>query len=195
MTITTPEALLRLIQDRRTVPMTAISAEQEISEEHIDQLLEALNWAPNHGREQPWRVAVITGESRLRLARLLAEAAANVKGTAATPEAISEQEKRQLSAPLWMLVCAVTPENSRFPDSEHDQATAAGIQNMLLMAHALGLGAKWISAAAPLHVSVREGLGLPAAARTLGLFYFGVLTGDNPTGKRDPLAERVLRLS
>lgn len=40
---------------------------QRVSEEEVQQLLEAANWAPTHGKTEPWRFAVLSGrEAQLR---------------------------------------------------------------------------------------------------------------------------------
>ena len=72
MTTPTPLDTLSAIRERRTVDLPLLSPDP-IDDQTLDTLLEAANWAPNHGRTEPWRFAVFTGEGRLKLADALAE--------------------------------------------------------------------------------------------------------------------------
>ena len=46
-------------------------SDQPIDRALLDQLLENANWAPTHGRTEPWRFHIFTGEGRKRLAQSL----------------------------------------------------------------------------------------------------------------------------
>jgi nitroreductase len=56
---------------------------------------------------------------------------------------------------------------------EEIAAAAAGVQNMLLAAHALGLGAMWRTGPAAYAPAVKRFLGLPEAAPLLSFVYLG----------------------
>jgi nitroreductase len=94
-----------------------------ISEEQVTQILEAGRWAPSRGNSQPWRFIVLR----------------NAQGRIDLAEAIPTG-KFLAEAPLGIAV-VVNPEASKYPEQEG----AAAIQNILLAAYALGLGACWIS--------------------------------------------------
>ena len=56
----TPEIVLDNIRRRRTVkPVTFLQG--TISDEIINEILESANWAPNHGKTEPWRLTVFSG--------------------------------------------------------------------------------------------------------------------------------------
>ena len=55
-----PEETLHLIKSRRSVMPKDFSGES-VSRAEVEQLLEAANWAPTHGRTEPWRYVVIQG--------------------------------------------------------------------------------------------------------------------------------------
>jgi len=94
-----------------------------ISEEQVMQILEAGRWAPSKGNSQPWKFITLKNVRRLSD---LAEAIPTGKFMAEAPLAIA---------------VVVNPKASKHPE----QDGAAATQNMLLAAHALGLGACWIS--------------------------------------------------
>jgi len=94
-----------------------------ISEEQVTQILEAGRWAPSRGNSQPWKFIVLKDvQERMALAEAIP-----------TGKFLAE-------APLGIAV-VINLKASKHPEQEG----AAAIQNMLLAAYALGLGACWIS--------------------------------------------------
>ena len=70
-----PAALtvLDVIRARRTVDIGLLRPDA-VPREVTEAILEAGIWAPNHGRTEPWRFTVFTGEGRARLADVFAQA-------------------------------------------------------------------------------------------------------------------------
>lgn len=96
-----------------------------VDEELVEALLAAAMAAPSAGNQQPWRFVVV--RSRETLMRM----------TSTSPYAEMLPE-----AGLAIVICGDTT-NLRHPDMwQHD--CAAATQNLLLAAHALGLGAVWL---------------------------------------------------
>ena len=142
--------------------------DRPVSQELIDQLLEAATRAPSAHNRQPWRFAVIAhpivkaqladrmGE-RLRADRLrAADRVEEIDRDAARSHA------RITSAPVVIVVCLST--NDLIDPYERlmaVQSVAASIENLLLAAQEAGLGACWM--AAPLYCPdvAREVLQLP----------------------------------
>ena len=60
--IPSKESVLTLIKSRRSIMPKDYSGE-EVSQEEIERLLEAANWAPTHHRSEPWRYVVVSGAS------------------------------------------------------------------------------------------------------------------------------------
>ena len=60
VSLPSPEETLHLIKSRRSVMPKDFNGES-VSREEVEQLLEAANWAPTHGRTEPWRYVVIQG--------------------------------------------------------------------------------------------------------------------------------------
>lgn len=93
--------------------------------ETIDKLLEAAMVAPSSMNLQPWRFVVISDRAILDK----------------IPE-IHPHAKMLKEAPLAILVCADT--NAQDMEGYWVQDCSAATQNILLAAHALGLGAVWL---------------------------------------------------
>jgi nitroreductase len=112
--------VLQAIKERRSIRQYS---EEPISEEQLNQILEAGRWAPSRGNSQPWKFVVLNDE---QIRKELAEVIPTGKFLAQAPQGIA---------------VVVDPKTSKHPEQEG----AAATQNMLLAAHALGLGTCWIS--------------------------------------------------
>ena len=70
----TPDELETLIAARRSSML--IDAAREVDSAIIDRIVAAAQWAPNHKRTWPLRVAIVTGNSRRTLGDTIADAMA-----------------------------------------------------------------------------------------------------------------------
>lgn len=120
-TSTTGMDAMTAILTRRSV---RAYTEAPVSQEHIEALLRAAMAAPSAGNEQPWEFVVITDKAKLREIPKVNRFAGMAK-----------------NAPLAILTC-VSTEREKHPGNGVLDVSAA-TQNILLAAHALGLGAVW----------------------------------------------------
>jgi nitroreductase len=184
-------ALLHLIQHRRSFGLKDLRPDP-VPREQIELLLEAANWAPTHGKTEPWRFTVYTGEGRRGLGAALGEAYR--LGTAPErfdPAGQAAQRDKVWQAPVWISVGAMLGTNPKIPDVEEIMAVASAVQNMQLLAAALGLGSKWTSGLTAVHPHTAAFVGLPPPARLLGFIYIGYPAGPWPPGQRRPIADKV----
>lgn len=121
---TNPEDPLRFIFDRRSV---RVFSPGEVSDAMVTRLLQAAMAAPSAGAKDPWRFVVIRDKATLE------------QIAAALPFG-----KMLSTAALGIVVCGDL-------DVAHDgqlsyllQDCSAAIENLLLAAHALGLGGCWL---------------------------------------------------
>ncbi|WP_157448397.1 nitroreductase family protein [Deinococcus geothermalis] len=186
-----PLDLLTAVRERRTVDLKALKPDP-IPREVLLTLLEAANWAPSHGRTEPWRFVVFTGEGRRQLADTLAMSLARLKGAAQPdPEVQRAQRERQNLAPVWIAVAAEPAEQPRMPLHEEQWAVACAVQTLMLTARALGIASKWITNAASLHPHTREALGFGEQVSMMGLVYLGYPQGEWPVGERRSIEDKV----
>jgi nitroreductase len=143
----------------------------------LDAILRAASRAPDHGRMRPWRFLLIRGEARERFGEVLALSLRRADPSAT--DALLERERRKpLRAPA-ILVVAVTPQSRPgVPEIEQILAGGAAAQNVLLAAHAQGLGAMWRTGERAYDDDVKQALGLPAAAAIIGFIYVGTPAPD-----------------
>ena len=70
-------------------------------------------------------------------------------------------------------------------------AVNAAIQNMLLVIHALGLGAVWRSGEPCYHPIMNESFSLRPQDKMLGFIYMGVPDMPAPAGRRHSAADKT----
>ncbi len=142
----------------------------------INQLLTAASWAPSAHNRQPWRFAVLRhAAAKERLARAMGQKLRADLTADGAPNDLIEKDvgrsyQRITSAPLLVLLCLTMQDMDQYPDEnrQHNewimavQSTALAGQNLLLAAHALGLGACWMCAPLFAPDVVRQTLDLPA---------------------------------
>jgi nitroreductase len=138
----------------------------------LEQILQAANRAPDHGRMQPWRFVLIEGEARARFGEVMAQSLKRREPDAPQGKLDSERKKAQ-RAPLVIIVAAAVKENPKVPEIEQIVAAGAAAQNMLLAAHALGLGGFWRTGAIAYDADVKSALGLAHTDTVVGIIYLG----------------------
>ena len=78
---------------------------------------------------------------------------------------------------------------------EDHAATAAAIENLLLAAHAQGLGAVWRSGAMAYHPDFKIAVGLEPSDAILGIVYLGEPAMNAPRAQPRRLDEMIVWLS
>lgn len=126
-----------------------------ISRDVIKRLLTAASGAPSAHNKQPWRFVVLdTFASRHKLAqamgqKLRQDRAADGDVSELIEADVTRSYQRITQAPIAILLCVDMHDMHRYPDQSRTEAeylmavqsTAMAAQNLLLAAHAEGLGA------------------------------------------------------
>lgn len=183
------ERLFNAIATRRSFGLKEL-APDPISLELVAQMLEAANWAPSHGKTEPWRFVVYSGAAR----RVVGDAFGSAYRLLNPEEPAGgagerSQRERVWQAPVWIAL-GMEP-SPRMPEWEELVACGSAVHNAQLMASALGLASKWTSGGCATHAHVAEVVGFAPATRLLGFLYVGLPAGEWPTGKRRPLVTKV----
>lgn len=147
---------MSLLRERRSI--RAFDS-RDVDGDTVKLLVEAFRWAPSGGNAQPWKLFVVRS-SELR-ARLCSAALA---------------QSFIAKAPVVFVVCADLERARKAYGARGEtlycvQDTAAATQNLLLAAHAIGLGACWVGAFR--EASVADALALPAHLRPVALVPVG----------------------
>jgi nitroreductase len=157
------DAVLRAIRTRRSVGRVS---QEPLPRDLVEELIEAAACAPNHRLTNPWRFIVLTGDAR------------------------REVWERLERAPV-VVACVVAPGEDPVQAREDRDAVAAAIENMLIAAHARGLGAMWRTGDIVDDPDARAALGLAPREQVVGFVYIGRLLAPPPEQgpPRQPVAE------
>lgn len=173
------------IRGRRSV---GVVKDEPIAKEAIEQIVEAGIWAPSHHATEPWRFFVMTGEGRRVLARAYAdiawEQAQAAGGTADEQLVRSKAGGKAFRAPVVIAVAVSPSDSPQVIRVEEFAAVHAAVQNMLLAAHALGLGAIWRSGEPMYDARMQQAFGLKEGEQLVALLYIGVPQLPTPNKTR-----------
>ncbi|HSV97655.1 MAG TPA: nitroreductase [Spirochaetota bacterium] len=161
--------VIEAIRTRRSVRKFT---DAPVSAEDLSAILEAGRWAPSGLNNQPWRFAVIRdGEVLERLSRLTRYGPV-VRGST-----------------LCVAVFYHAP--SGYNRDKDILGIGACIQNMLLAAHSLGIGAVWLGEILNQKSAVNGLLGLDASYELMAVLALGS-PDERPESERRPIDELVV---
>ena len=189
--------LLRALRERRSVRRYTA---EPVAREQLLQLLEIAGWAPSAHNRQPWRFAVLqsSGVKQMLAAamgdRLRADRLADGDDPALVAQDTERSRARIVEAPAVIVACMTVAEMDSYTDDRRTaaegmmavQSTAMAVQNLLLAAHAGGLGACWMCAPLFCQDTVAAVLQLPASWQPQAL-----ITVGHPASNVKPALRRV----
>jgi nitroreductase len=153
------------------------------SAEHLDLILTAGARAPDHGRLRPWRFVVVRDGARERLGGLFA-CSLKARDPSATEPLLQKEREKASRAPLIIVAAAaVQYSHPKIPPIEQIVAVGAAVQNMILVAGALGYGTFWRTGPAASDPLVKEGLGFSARDEIVSFLYIGAPDIQGPQRK------------
>ncbi|MBI2331445.1 MAG: nitroreductase, partial [Chloroflexi bacterium] len=161
--------IFEAIHGRRSVGKVKPDA---LPREIVEKLLSAGVQAPNHYKVRPWRFVVLTGDGRKKLGDVMAASFAD-RNPGLPTEALDKPRATPLMAPVVIAVGVDKPSESKVIEMENISAASAACQNILLAAHALGLGAKWKTGEWARDAKVKEFLGFAPDQHIVGFIYVG----------------------
>ena len=171
----------------------------------IKEVLVAAGWAPSAHNAQPWRFIILADALVKReLAEAMAESwAADIAkdGLNIEPEKFKFRVERFATAPVLILACLTMDGMDNFSDEKRQkcerdlamQSLAAALENMLLAAHAKGLGACWFCAPGFCKETVRKVLKIPDDVEPEALIAMGYPAEEPPVPSKKPLGDYCFR--
>jgi nitroreductase len=177
-----PDEIDRVIRTRRT--SMQVHRDRPIPRDVVQTLCELAMWAPNHKRTWPWRFALIEGEGRARLGDVIADGMA-AYGDA--PEKVAKARGKYLRTPATLVVGSA-PGDTTDRTAENRDATAAGIQNLMLAATARGLATYWGSCPKGANEVVASLCGFEDGTHVAAIIYLGWATDDEVAVPERPSA-------
>ncbi len=176
-----------------------------VSNRILNTILEAATWAPSAHNSQPWRFVIVKD---LNMKAKLALAMANQWKKDLAADGVPEKDSANLAsasvekfsnAPILIIPCLTMREMHRYLDHRRQkieyimavQSVTAAIENILLAAHALGLGACWFCAPLFCPETVRKILNIPTDTEPQALITLGYPAYQPQPPSRKPLNEIV----
>lgn len=147
---------------------------EDVAPEALQEIVQAGIWAPSGLNNQPWRFALIRDEQiRDKLAQL------------------TKYKKIVQAAPA--LIAVFVDRDAMYDEVKDHQAAGACIQNMLLAAEALGLGAVWLGQILQNKEEVRRILDLDERLDLMAVIAVGHPTPGERRSQRKPLDSFILK--
>ncbi len=191
-------------QDAEDFACTLITSRQNISPKRLvepgpgaaqlERILAAAAAAPDHGQLTPWRFVTVPQDKRVLLAEVFAGALID-RDPAATVAQIGSAREKAHRAPLLMLAVARLGRcEPDIPAEERLVSLGCALQNMLLVAHAMGYGAGLTSGQAMNSPRLRELFALAEGERAVCCINVGSVTKRRPMRLRPAPAAIVSSL-
>ena len=169
----------------------------------IREILHTASFAPSAHNRQPWRFVVLTDlNAKSHLAdEMEAEFQHDLQKDNLATEEIQKRLKRSreriTNAPIVILLCVDITEMDAYPDAQRKQseyliatqsAANAGMQ-LLLAAHAEGLGSVWVCSPMFAQKTVQQALNLSSQWEPQAMFLIGYAVETPAVRERKPLEE------
>lgn len=177
------DAALTLIHSRQHVSPKRLG-DPGPSAEQLELILGAAGAAPDHGRLNPWRLIVIPPERRALLGEAFAAALSERDAAATEVQKQEARAKAQRGPFLALMVLRLDPALGDAHPQERIISAGCAIQNMLLVAHAMGFGAGLSSGRSLYSQQLRRLFGLGAQEQPLCFLSVGTVTGRKPARPR-----------
>jgi F420 biosynthesis protein FbiB-like protein len=195
--------LYRIFQERRSIRRFDGSV---IPPETLQRVLEAATMAPSAHNRQPWRFVILTAlEDKRSIANALGEELredrlADGDDPGQIERDVTQSIERITDAPLVVIACLSMEAMDVYPDERRKtaeyimavQGVSMAAQNLLLAAHAEGLGACWLCAPLFTKDEVRDELNLPEGWDPQGLIILGYPADAGKERPRRPIEEVTL---
>lgn len=188
MTLTVSEAI-----NHRHTTKTAKMNGRAVDPSQISHLLDLANRAPTHGRTEPWRFFVYTGQGFQDFAK-----DHGAMYWAHTPEDVRQESRRNSleliaqHAGALIIVAMRRSLDTKIPMLEEYAATAAAVQNMLLAATDMDISAIWSTGGMAHHKAMKEYLQLAAEDEVVAMLYLGHSEIEGgPTERKIPMADKT----
>jgi nitroreductase len=163
--------LLKGLKSRRSVRQFT---DRPVSDRDLKEILSAGMWAPSGLNNQPWRFVIVRDR----------EVMDGLAGLTKYNRIIDSAQA---------CIAVFIDKTAMYSEVKDYQAMGACIQNMLLAAHALSLGAVWLGEILKNSDVVRTLLGLPERLELMAVVALGHPAARNQTSKRKYLSEILIK--
>jgi nitroreductase len=171
----------QLMQSRQTIlPKRLMDPGPDVDQ--LRRILEAASFAPDHGQLLPWRFIVVPQEARTQLAAVFG-AALLERDAQATPEQVAQAQEKAHRGPTLLLMVVDAARGG------------CAVQNMLLMATAMGYGSALTSGKALKSAGLRTLFALQPGDHALCFVSMGTVQSRKKARLRPSPVDYVTTLS
>lgn len=157
-------------------------------------ILAAAASAPDHHELLPWRFVLVPAGARDRLAEVFATALLE-RDASATPQQVAQAREKAYRSPLLLLaVVRLRDDDAEIEPHERIVSAGCALQNVLLMAHALGFGGALTSGKALASAPLRRLFDLHDDEQALCFVNIGTVVKARPVRLRPQAAQYVSTL-
>jgi nitroreductase len=182
----------KTIKNRRSIGWAKMNGKQ-VPDETVNQLLALADWAPTHGRTEPWYFFVYGGDALKQFGKTHADLYWQHTAEDKRQEATFEKLLHNVDLASHLIIAVMKRgANPKIPQLEEIAAASAAVQNILLGATALGIATFWSTGGMTNNPALKDHLQLGPDDIILGLLYMGYTDEPAKDGVRNiPLAEKV----
>ncbi len=163
--------VLEAIYSRRSVRQFTA---EPVTAAEVEEILQAGSWAPSGLNNQPWRFVVVREQQLKGELAKLTKYSHIVNGAAVLLPVFCDRE-------------------AMYSDIKDHQGVGACLQNMLLAAHGLGLGAVWLGEILNNSAAVNKLLELPLRYELMAVLAIGRPAKGGEKSTRKKLGELLLK--
>lgn len=180
------------IKNRRSVSWSKMNG-KKIADETINELLVLADWAPTHGRTEPWKFFVCASDALTQFGKTHADLYWANTAEDKRLEATYEKLLHNVDLASHLVIATMQRGNNpKIPQIEEIAAASAAVQNILLGATALGIASFWSTGGMCHSPALKQYLRLDADDIVLGLLFLGYTDEPAKDGLRNrPLNEKV----
>ncbi|HEC81395.1 MAG TPA: nitroreductase family protein [Thermoplasmatales archaeon] len=178
------EIVINAIKNRRSIRSFE---EKKVDKEVIEEIIQAGRYAPSAQNRQPWRFIVITNKKMINELFLLIKKEIKKLLKHRFIKSFSIKELREEDTVKFLYAVAFSEKDVIFYNAPvlifiltenrlfNDESCACCAENMMLAAHAMGLGSCWIGFASILGLNkeTKERIGIPEGYHISAALVFG----------------------
>jgi nitroreductase len=184
--------LQSIILSRRSVSAPKMNG-KAIPDETVKELIALADWAPTHGRTEPWRFYVYTGAALKSWSQAHADLYWENTAEDKRQEATKDKLLHMADNASHLLVSVMKRgANVKIPLVEEIAAASAATEHILLGATALGIASFWSTGGMCNSQALKDHLQLNDEDHIMGLIYLGFTDEPAKEGVRNtPLDEKI----
>lgn len=181
------DAAVEFLATRRSHPPKLLNGPAPSRKELLDLLTLAAR-APDHGKLEPWRFAVLSRETLDRLKPVLRQGVLDD----GQDDVAADKAASAFDSPVIVAVISSPVESAKIPQWEQVLSAGAVCLGLVNAALASGWGAAWLTGFAAINESfARRHLGLEDGERLAGLVHIGTRSQTPPERPRPDISAKT----